>query len=154
VGYTEAQLEQIIAAKYTDAGFLKNATVSVTVIEARARTFSILGAVNSAGQYTIAKSDFRLLDALVSARGLSVETDKSGARGIEYIYVLRNASSEASEAPATAPAAQPAMPADMLAPKPAAAAPALAPSEVAPAPATAESPATASSGAEGEGRYV
>ena len=99
VGYTEAQLEQIIAAKYQDAGFLKNATVSVTVIEARARTFSILGSVQQPGQYAIQKSDFRILDALVLAHDLSVDTDIRGTRGIEYIYVLRNTGSDQSARP-------------------------------------------------------
>src|SRR5439155_1031046 len=109
VGYTEAQLEQNIAAKYQDAGFLKNATVSVTVIEARARTFSILGAVQQPGQYAIQKSDFRILDALVLARDLSVDTDIRGTRGIEYIYVLRSTPTEESPAvPTTAPASAPA----------------------------------------------
>jgi polysaccharide export outer membrane protein len=150
VGYTEAQLEQIIAAKYTDAGFLKNATVSVTVLEARARTFSILGSVQAAGQYSIQKSDFRILDALVSARDLTVDTDIRGTRGIEYIYILRSVPAE-SETPTTAPApGAGAPPADMLAPRPTAPAP-LAPSELAP---PAPSPATATSGAETEGKYV
>jgi polysaccharide biosynthesis/export protein len=154
VGYTEQQLEDIIAKKYTDAGFLKNATVSVTVLEARARTFSILGSVQRAAQYAITKSDFRILDALVTAGDLTVDTDVRGNRGIDFIYVLRNNTPEAGtgEAPATAPAAG----ADMLAPKPAAAPappPALAPTDVAP-PAPGTPPATATSGAEGESRYV
>ena len=66
-GETEAGLQQAVAAAYQKAGILKNADVSVTIIEARARTFSILGAVNQAGQYAIMKSDFRVLDALVLA---------------------------------------------------------------------------------------
>ena len=156
VGYTEAQLEQLIAAKYQDAGFLKNATVSVTVIEARGRTFSILGAVQQPGQYPIQKSDFRILDALVLARDLTVDTDIRGTRGIEYIYIVRSTEApETTPASTTAPATQPA---DMLAPKPAAAAPSLAPGDVTATPATSApvegAPATATSGTESETRYV
>ena len=153
VGYTEAQLEQIIAAKYQDAGFLKNATVSVQVLEQRGRTFSIIGAVQQPGQYAIQKSDFRILDALVLARDLTVDTDIRGTRGIDYIYVIRNVGNEAApQMPSTAPATAPA---DILVPKaPAASTPALAPGEVGNQPAPAAAPTTATSGSEGEGRYV
>src|SRR5439155_6918966 len=155
VGYTEAQLEQIIATKYQDAGFLKNATVSVTVIEARGRTFSIIGAVQQPGQYAIQKSDFRVLDAIVQARGLTVDTDPRGGRGIEYVYVLRSIGNEgAPEMPTTAPSSAPT---DVLAPRAAAPAPApsLAPSDVtATTPPAEGAPTTATSGAESETRYV
>lgn len=154
VGYTEAQLEQNIAAKYQDAGFLKNATVSVTVIEARARTFSILGAVQQPGQYAIQKSDFRILDALVLARDLSVDTDIRGTRGIEYIYVLRSTPKEETPgAPTTAPSSAPT---DVLTPRASAPpAPDLTPGATPPAPTTpAESPTTSTTGNEAEGRYV
>ncbi len=152
LGYTEAQLEQIIAAKYQDAGFLKNATVSVTVLEARARTFSILGAVQQAGQYAIPKSDFHLLDALVLARDITVDTDRRGNRGIDFIYVIRSATpaEPGAENPTSAPATAPV---DILAPKAAAPAPDLAPAgETAAAPAAGTT--APSSGKEADGRYV
>jgi polysaccharide biosynthesis/export protein len=155
VGYTEAQLEQVIASKYQDAGYLKNATVSVTVIEARGRTFSILGAVQQPGQYAIQKSDFRILDALVLARDLTVDTDIRGTRGIEYIYVVRSTNNDQSpQMPTTAPTSAPT---DVLAPRAEAAAPApsLAPADVTAQPAPAEgTPTTATSGAEADTRYV
>jgi protein involved in polysaccharide export with SLBB domain len=56
--------------------------VSVTVVEARQRTFSILGAVGRAGQYQIVQSDFRLLDALTLAGDVQIQ-------GIEYAYIIR-----------------------------------------------------------------
>jgi polysaccharide export outer membrane protein len=117
---TEAQLETLIAQKYRDANIISNAQVSVVVVEARARTFSIIGSVQQAGQYAILKNDFRLLDALVLARDLTVDTDIRGNRGIEYAYILRKVSRDEevtgqSAAPATAPV-NPTNP-DVLAPQ-------------------------------------
>jgi protein involved in polysaccharide export with SLBB domain len=60
--------------------------VSVTVAEARQRTFSILGAVGAAGQYAILQSDFRVLDALVLARDVSTSVDTA--------YVIRQLTEE------------------------------------------------------------
>jgi protein involved in polysaccharide export with SLBB domain len=150
VGYTEAQLEQVIAAKYQDAGYLKNATVSVQVLEARARTFSILGAVQQPGQYAIPKSDFRVLDALVLAHDITVDTDIRGTRGIEFIYVLRSVTPDQNAPmPSTAPTTAPA---DILAPKAAASAPADLTAPAAESPAAA--PATAASSGDTESRYT
>jgi polysaccharide export outer membrane protein len=83
-GMTEAELEKAIAQKYRDANLIQNAQVSVTVIEARQRTFSILGAVGRPGQYQIVQSDFRLFDALTLAGDVPVQ-------GIENIYIIRKA---------------------------------------------------------------
>lgn len=82
-GLTEAELEKVIVQAYRDANLIQNAQVSVVVQEARARTFSIQGAVTAAGQYQILNTDFRLLDALVLAR------DVTAPQGIDYVYVIR-----------------------------------------------------------------
>ncbi len=79
---TEAELEKVIQQSYRDANLIQNAQVSVTVAEARARTFSILGSVAAPGQYAIINADFRLLDALVLARDIN-------AQGVDEIYVIR-----------------------------------------------------------------
>ena len=84
-GMTEAELEKAIAQKYRDANIIQNASVSVTVIEARQRTFSILGAVGRPGQYQIVQSDFRLLDAITLAGDIPVQ-------GIENLYIIRKSS--------------------------------------------------------------
>jgi protein involved in polysaccharide export with SLBB domain len=84
-GLTEAELEKAIAQKYRDMNLIQNAQVSVTVIEARQRTFSILGAVGRPGQYQIVQSDFRLFDALTLAGDIQVQ-------GIENLYIIRKAS--------------------------------------------------------------
>ncbi|MCC6423558.1 MAG: polysaccharide biosynthesis/export family protein [Phycisphaerales bacterium] len=83
-GLTEAELERVIVQAYRDANLIQNAQVSVVVQEARARTFSIQGAVAAAGQYQILNTDFRLLDALILARDVTSPT------GIDYIYVVRH----------------------------------------------------------------
>ena len=85
-GLTEAELEKAIADKYRSSNLIQNAQVSVTVIEARQRTFSILGAVGRPGQYQIVQSDFRLLDALTLAGDVQIQ-------GIEYAYILRKETS-------------------------------------------------------------
>jgi len=96
-GLTEAELERAIAQRYRDANLIQNATVSVTVIEARQRTFSILDAVARPGQYQIIQSDFRMLDALTLAGGVQIQ-------GIQYAYVIRKAN---KEEPTTKPAEMP-----------------------------------------------
>jgi protein involved in polysaccharide export with SLBB domain len=81
-GLSEAQLESAVQQAYRDAGLIQNATVSVTVIEARNRTYTISGAVGMPGEYQILSSDFRLLNALNYARN-------PNSTGIDYIYVIR-----------------------------------------------------------------
>jgi protein involved in polysaccharide export with SLBB domain len=81
-GLTDAELERAIAQVYRDKAIIQNAQVSVTVLEQRQRTFSILGAVGRPGQYQIVQSDFRMLDALTIAGDVQVQ-------GIEYAYIVR-----------------------------------------------------------------
>ncbi|MBC8109416.1 MAG: polysaccharide biosynthesis/export family protein [Anaerolineae bacterium] len=81
-GLTEAQLESAINQGYKDAGLIQNATVSVSVLEARNRTYTISGAVGNPGEYQILSSDFRLLNALNYARNVT-------STGIDYIYIIR-----------------------------------------------------------------
>lgn len=81
-GLTEAELEASIRDAFTKAGMMKNAQVSVTVLEARQKTFQIRGAVIQPGQYAIPQAEFRLMDALILARDVS-------APDIEYAYVIR-----------------------------------------------------------------
>jgi protein involved in polysaccharide export with SLBB domain len=81
-GKTEAELEKAIADEYRARNLIQNAQVSVTVLEARQRTFSILGVVGRPGQFQIVQSDFRLLDALTLAGDVTVQ-------GIPYLYIIR-----------------------------------------------------------------
>lgn len=95
-GLTEAELEKAVAQVYRDKNLIQNAQVSVTVIEARQRTFSILGVVSRPGQYQIVQSDFRVWDALTLAGDVQVQ-------GIDYMYVLRKTAPN-PDRPATKPA--------------------------------------------------
>jgi polysaccharide export outer membrane protein len=121
-GLTEANLEKAIAQKYKDAGIVKEAQVSVSVLEARQRTFQIRGAVARPGQYAIVQSDFRVMDAIILAGDVTVPS-------IEYLYVIRpnrqNAAATTTQPSTTQPAGEnpnpqprPAAP-GLLEPKPA-----------------------------------
>jgi len=116
-GLTEQELEQAITKAYQDAGLIRNARVSVTVAEARARTFSIQGNAQVPGEYQITRPDFRMLDALMTARA------PLQPLGVEYAYIIRKPPAEAGPAapPPTAPnmpsTTQPA-PGDLLTPPP------------------------------------
>jgi protein involved in polysaccharide export with SLBB domain len=119
-GLTEHELEDAITAAYKAAQLVKDTQVSVQLNEARARTFSVLGNVNSPGQYEILQSDFRILDALTLARATPEIT------GVDYLYVIRKRSSDLgattrpTETNPAAPATEPAIPApstDLLQPR-------------------------------------
>ncbi len=81
-GLTEIELEQAIIEAYRNANLIQNAQVSVSVVEPRGRAFSILGAVVQPGEYAIAESDFRIINALVLARDVTSPL-------VEYAYVIR-----------------------------------------------------------------
>lgn len=112
-GLTEGQLEQVIQQTYKDRQLILDARPSVVVAEARNRSFSISGSVARIGQYAMVESDFRLLDALMLAGGVTSPT------GIENIYIIRKNSRDIGESdvPAVggAPASQPTP--DILAPR-------------------------------------
>lgn len=95
-GLTEAELEKAIQEKYRSSNLIQSANVSVTVTEARARTFSVIGNVSAAGQYAILQSDFRMLDAMVLFKDVGLNSD--------FIYVIRKAKSETPASATTHPA--------------------------------------------------
>jgi polysaccharide export outer membrane protein len=108
-GLTESQLEQEIVDAYRRSNIIQNAQVAVTVSEARARTFSILGQVQRPGQYQILQSDFRVLDALVLAGDVPYQ-------GIDNLYVVRRENLGRGRA-TTGPAGATTLPSDVLAPR-------------------------------------
>lgn len=91
---TEPEAERAVADAYSRANLIQNANVQVVVTEARARTFSVWGAVSAPGQYAIVNSDFRVLDALVLARGVTMPV------GINKIYIIRSADAQEQSQPA------------------------------------------------------
>lgn len=151
-GLTEAQLENAIRDAYQRSGLVRNAQIAVTTVEARQRTFQIRGAVQQPGQYAIAQSDFRLMDAIVLARDVTVPD-------IQYAYVIRPPADRAAAAtqpastqpagmtPATpgTPATPPAGGGNLLEPHPATP-PATAPAAPAPQPGTPGAAAPAPTG--------
>lgn len=79
-GLTPSQLERHIAQKLEEQGILRDPTVSVIMVETRQNTFSIMGEPRTGGTnvgtYPIPRPDFRLLDAIAMARGISGRTKK------------------------------------------------------------------------------
>jgi polysaccharide biosynthesis/export protein len=109
LGLTEAQLEQQIVGAYRDADIIQNAQVAVTVVEARSRTFRIIGPVGNPGQIVMFESDYRIMDALVDARDVQ-------AIGVEHIFIIRRLDEEMPEPPADVPQ-RPIGPQDLLEPR-------------------------------------
>jgi len=82
-GLTEQQLQDAIRQAYADAGQIRNARVTVTVAEQQARTYSIYGNVGGVGRYQILENNFRLLDALILAKGVAQQ------EGTDVCYIVR-----------------------------------------------------------------
>src|SRR2546421_3542091 len=81
-GLTEIELEQAITQTYKDLALIQNANVSVTVVEARGRSFEVLGSVARPNVYAIPEAEVRLLDALVIGGDVTTPL-------IDYIYIIR-----------------------------------------------------------------
>jgi len=81
-GLTESQLEEEIK-QIVSPSILKEPSVTVILLSSQQRTFSIYGqAVPKPGRYFIPRYDFRLIDALAEAGGIS-------QFNVSYIYVSR-----------------------------------------------------------------
>lgn len=86
-GLTETQLEEEIR-QILSPSILKEPSVSVVLMSSQQRTFSILGdGVPAPGRYMIPRYDFRLTDALATARG-------PRQFNVSYIYVSRKTKGE------------------------------------------------------------
>jgi protein involved in polysaccharide export with SLBB domain len=128
-GLTETDLAQAITQAYKNENIIQEAQVTVTLRVKRNRTYSILGAIETPGEYEITTNDFRLLNALTQARDIS----RGFANGVDFLFIVRKVESDvaAGTAPAgttaptaptapgpSAPAAPPAAPRrDPLAPQ-------------------------------------
>jgi len=83
-GQTSSGLEKMIIQILDEKGILKDAMVSAIVVDGRQNTFSVIGDPGGGagiGSYLIPKSDFRLLEAMALAGGVSDQ--------IEKIHVIR-----------------------------------------------------------------
>jgi polysaccharide export outer membrane protein len=79
-GYTPSQLEDRIIEVLEQKGIMSDATVSVVVQQSRQNLYSIIGAPEEGstrfGTYLIPQPDFRLLEALALAGGVSGRTKR------------------------------------------------------------------------------
>lgn len=98
VGLTENEVKGVVENAFREAGILIDPSVSVLVVDAYGRVFSLMGAVGQAGRYQILKSDFRMLDALSLAGGVGDYRSTS-----QYAYIIR--STEDPQAPGDQPPA-------------------------------------------------
>ncbi len=81
-GLTESQLEEEIK-QILSPSVLKKPSVTAILVNSQQRTFSISGnGIPQPGRYNIPRTDFRLLDALAIAGGIS-------QFNISYVYVAR-----------------------------------------------------------------
>ncbi len=97
---TEREAEDLIGDAYVRANLLTDPEITVTVLDARGRIFSVYSSTGSTGQFVIPRADFRLLDALVL-------TQQANTGGVDFAYVVRQPQ------PQNAPAA-PVSPADPM----------------------------------------
>jgi len=70
-GLTRSAIEDRIARAIVDGGLLDNPLVTVTVPGQRQAAFSVFGAISGVGRYAIPSPDYRLLQALTDAGGVS-----------------------------------------------------------------------------------
>ena len=104
-GLTEIELEREIVEAYRGARLIENANVSVQVFEARGRAYTVTGAVERPNIYAIPEADYRVLDAITAAGGVS--TTFTLAAGTKNVYIIRRLD-ERPRPPAPPDAAQPA----------------------------------------------
>ncbi|GJM18104.1 MAG: hypothetical protein DHS20C14_03170 [Phycisphaeraceae bacterium] len=78
-GLTEAGVADAIGLRMAD--IVQDPTVSVVVAQRRQQLFHLMGAVNAPGPYLIPSSDYKLLQALVSAGGFP--------EFVKEVYIIR-----------------------------------------------------------------
>jgi protein involved in polysaccharide export with SLBB domain len=91
-GRSPSQLEKDIVTKLDQDNKLRNATVSVQLLDSRQNTYSVLAQSSTggtqSGTYVIPKPDFRLVEALTIARSIPGRTRR--------VYVIRQAALDSS----------------------------------------------------------
>lgn len=101
---TRQQVELVVRQAIIDAQLLDDPLVTVQVPGQRQATFSVFGVVERAGRYPVPSPDYKLLQALTDAGGISPTIDK--------VYVIRQVrltddGGVASRLPVPAPAGTP-----------------------------------------------
>jgi protein involved in polysaccharide export with SLBB domain len=73
---TPDQVREQIRLQLKDAGIIEDALVTVQVLDRRDATYAIFGAVAGTGRYVLAEPDYRLLEAITEAGGMSPGTPR------------------------------------------------------------------------------
>lgn len=104
LGLTADEIREAVRVALRDAGLIEDALVSATITAQREQTFSVFGAISGVGRYFIPQPDYRLLEALTEAGGLSPI--------IRKIFVIRQVplTDAAERGMGVTPADKPAMP--------------------------------------------
>lgn len=98
---TRTEIQRAVSQAIRDAGLLEDPLVDLQIPGARQATFSIFGVVDRVGRYTVPGPDYRLLEAITDAGGVSPS--------IEKVYIIRQVSlTDPADPPAGArPSADP-----------------------------------------------
>lgn len=81
---TAEGIRTAIASAIIESGILADPTVSITIPGQRAATFGIYGAIPNVGRYQVPYPEYRLLDALTDAGGVSPV--------IPHVFIIRQVS--------------------------------------------------------------
>lgn len=81
IGLTNEQAQQRIAQQLSERELVEDALVSIVVTGRRQATFSVFGQVPRVGRYIVPTSDYRILEAVTEAGGISPAT--------RYVYLIR-----------------------------------------------------------------
>lgn len=81
IGLTPDQAQDRIVEALRDAQLIEDALVSIIVTGQRQSTFSVFGQVPRVGRYLVPTSDYRILEAMTEAGGVSPAT--------RYVYLIR-----------------------------------------------------------------
>jgi protein involved in polysaccharide export with SLBB domain len=97
-GYTETELVEALRDRLSPQ-IIPDAMVTVVVVQARGKIYSVSGAVPAPGTYELLETDFRIMRALASAGGIPQQN-------ADFAYVVRTV-----EAPGAVPDTYPSTPA-------------------------------------------
>lgn len=83
LGLTSDDIRELIRQVLRERGILQDALVTVQPLSQRQQTFAVFGAVQNTGRFLVPTPDYKLLEALTEAGGLSPAIPK--------IYIIRQA---------------------------------------------------------------
>ncbi|TVQ32705.1 MAG: hypothetical protein EA376_04900 [Phycisphaeraceae bacterium] len=81
LGLNASEIRELVRNELRDQGIIDDALVTVQFVGQRQQTFSVFGSITGVGRYFIPTPNYRLLDALTEAGGVSP--------AIRTVYVIR-----------------------------------------------------------------